>query len=64
MKDRNLEGSGPPSRFSRRRFLAPQRSDGDWFLDRAATCAGGPGNVPPSDKINMAFIGVGAQGLR
>jgi len=25
---------------------------------------GGPGYVPPSDKINMAFIGVGAQGLR
>jgi hypothetical protein len=25
---------------------------------------GGPGYVPPSDKITMAFIGVGAQGLR
>ena len=25
---------------------------------------GGPGFVPPSDKVNIAFIGVGAQGLR
>ncbi len=25
---------------------------------------GGPGYVPPSDKVNIAFIGVGAQGLR
>jgi predicted dehydrogenase len=25
---------------------------------------GGAGHVPPSDKINLAFIGVGAQGLR
>jgi hypothetical protein len=25
---------------------------------------GGAGYVPPSDKINMAFVGVGAQGLR
>ena len=45
------------------------------FLGRAATAAvglsivprhvlGGPGHVPPSEKINVAFIGVGAQGLR
>jgi predicted dehydrogenase len=25
---------------------------------------GGAGYVPPSDKVNIAFIGVGAQGLR
>ena len=25
---------------------------------------GGAGHVPPSDKVNLAFIGVGAQGLR
>src|SRR5262249_469818 len=25
---------------------------------------GGPGYVPPSDKVNIAFIGVGSQGLR
>src|SRR5207247_2081744 len=25
---------------------------------------GGGGNVPPSEKINIAFVGVGSQGLR
>ncbi len=45
------------------------------FLDRAGSAAvgltivprrvlGGPEYVPPSDKVNIAFIGVGAQGLR
>src|SRR5262249_10730225 len=45
------------------------------FLDRAAAAAigfsivprrvlGGAGYIPPSDRINIAFIGVGAQGLR
>src|SRR5215472_12845218 len=47
--------------ISRRRFLAAA----------AATCTivprhvlGGAGQVPPSGKINVAFIGVGSQGLR
>jgi predicted dehydrogenase len=47
--------------ISRRRFLAAT----------AATCTivprsvlGGPGQVPPSGKINIAFIGTGSQGLR
>src|SRR5262249_16059743 len=44
------------------------------FLGRVATAAGlaivpchvlgGAGYVPPSDKVNIAFIGVGSQGLR
>src|SRR6516162_2870971 len=45
------------------------------FLDQAATAAigfsivprrvlGGAGYTPPSDRVNIAFIGVGAQGLR
>ena len=45
------------------------------FLETAATATaaltivprhvlGGPGVVPPSDKINLAYIGVGTQGLR
>jgi predicted dehydrogenase len=49
------------SGISRRRFLAAA----------AATCTivprhvlGGAGQVPPSGKINVAFIGVGSQGLR
>src|SRR5271166_5167907 len=48
--------------ISRRRFLATAA---------AATCTivprhvlGGAGQVAPSGKINLAFIGVGSQGLR
>ncbi len=56
--------STPPTtpQISRRRFLAAAT---------AATCTivprnvlGGPGQVPPSGKVNIAFIGVGSQGLR
>lgn len=53
-------GSSNP-KMSRRSFLAAA----------AASCTivprsvlGGPGQTPPSGKINLAFIGVGAQGLR
>jgi predicted dehydrogenase len=64
MKNR-IHSDGPlESRLSRRKFLG-----------RAATAAaglsivprhvlGGPGYLPPSDKVNLAFIGVGSQGLR
>ena len=44
------------------------------FLERSATTAavtlvsrhvlGGPRHVPPSDKINVAYVGCGTQGLR
>jgi predicted dehydrogenase len=51
---------------------APTRRD---FLKNSATAVagfsilprhvlGGAGFIPPSDKVNIAFIGVGAQGLR
>jgi predicted dehydrogenase len=50
-------------RMSRRKFLAAAAA--------AATCTivprhvlGGAGQVSPSGKINLAFIGVGSQGLR
>src|SRR5690242_16440769 len=50
-------------RMSRRKFLAAAAA--------AATCTivprhvlGGAGQVPPSGKINLAFVGVGSQGLR
>src|SRR5579863_3197278 len=53
-------------------FGAVSRRD---FITQTATAAlgfsivprrvlGGAGFVPPSDKVNIAFIGVGAQGLR
>ncbi len=63
MVNQNHSRGPSPDAFSRRTFLG-----------RAATVAsltiiprhvlGGAGYVPPSDKINVAFIGVGSQGLR
>src|SRR5467141_3277462 len=64
MKDRNPAGSAPASRFSRRRFLGQSAATAIGFSIVPRHVLGGPGYVPPSDKINMGFIGVGAQGLR
>ena len=58
----------PPNSFrtrslSRRAFLT--RSAGAVaFSIVPRNVLGGVGYVPPSDKVNVAFIGVGAQGLR
>lgn len=64
MKDQNPAGSSPASRFSRRKFLGHSTAAAIGFSIVPRHVLGGPGYVPPSDKINMAFIGVGAQGLR
>src|SRR5882762_7516694 len=64
MKDRNPAGSSLPSRFSRRKFLGQSAATAIGVSIVPRYVLGGPGYVPPSDKINMAFIGVGAQGLR
>jgi predicted dehydrogenase len=62
MKKTSASAPSTTPEISRRRFLAAAT---------AATCTivprnvlGGPGQVPPSGKINIAFIGVGSQGLR
>jgi predicted dehydrogenase len=48
---------------SRRRFLGTAAGAAG-FCIVPRRVLGGPGHVPPSDRINMAFVGVGAQGLR
>jgi predicted dehydrogenase len=50
-------------RLSRREFLA-QSATAAGFSIIPRHVLGGSGYVPPSDKVNIAFIGVGAQGLR
>lgn len=47
---------------SRRRFLAAAAAATCTIVPRSVL--GGPGQVAPSSKINIAFIGVGSQGLR
>src|SRR5215475_3222732 len=54
----------PATSISRRDFLARSASAAVAFSIVPRHVLGGSGYVPPSDKVNMAFIGVGAQGLR
>ena len=54
-----LEGS-----ISRRKFLGQSAAAAVGFTIVPRRVLGGTGYVPPSDKVNIAFIGVGAQGLR
>src|SRR5215472_11403766 len=49
---------------SRRHFLGKSAGAALAFSIVPRHLLGGPGFVPPSDKVNIAFIGVGAQGLR
>jgi predicted dehydrogenase len=50
--------------LSRREFLAQSATAAAGFSIVPRHVLGGSGYVPPSDKVNIAFIGVGAQGLR
>jgi predicted dehydrogenase len=52
------------SGISRRDFLEKTASAAVGFSIVPRHVLGGTGFVPPSDKVNIAFIGVGAQGLR
>jgi predicted dehydrogenase len=49
---------------SRRKFLSHGAAAAMAFSIVPRHVLGGVGFVPPSDKINMAFIGTGSQGLR
>src|SRR5690348_10440170 len=52
------------SGVSRREFLGKTAAAAAGLTIVPRRVLGGPGYVPPSDKVNIAFIGVGAQGLR
>src|SRR5438105_11115909 len=49
---------------SRREFLGAAGATAAAFTIVPRHVLGGPGQIPPSAKINVAFIGVGSQGLR
>ena len=52
------------SGVTRREFLGKAASVAAGITIVPRRVLGGPGYTPPSDKVNIAFIGVGAQGLR
>lgn len=50
--------------ISRRDFVSQTAAAAVGFSIVPRHVLGGLGHIPPSDKVNIAFIGVGAQGLR
>jgi len=60
-----LPSHGSVERYvSRRKFLGQAAAAAVGFSIVPRRVLGGAGYVPPSDKVNIAFIGVGSQGLR
>ena len=64
MKDHLPSDSSAVSAVSRRDFIAKTSAAAVGWTIVPRRVLGGVGYVPPSDKVNIAFIGVGAQGLR
>ena len=60
----NEEKAGTTKSISRRDFVSQTAAAAVGFSIVPRHVLGGLGHVPPSDKVNIAFIGVGAQGLR
>jgi len=57
-------GLRAPGSISRRKFLGQTAAAAIGLTIVPRRVLGGTGYVPPSDKVNIAFIGVGAQGFR
>src|SRR6267378_8218378 len=64
MKIENHADGSFEKRLSRRKFVGQGAAMAMAFSIVPRHVLGGPGFVPPSDKVNIAFIGVGSQGLR
>src|SRR5207253_913318 len=64
MKTTQPGDTKPDPPLSRRKFLEQGAGAALALSVVPRHVLGGPGYVPPSDKVNIAFIGVGSQGLR
>src|SRR5258707_13369071 len=64
MKTENHADRSFEKRLSRRKFVGQGAATAMAFSIVPRHVLGGPGFVPPSDKVKMAFIGGGSQGLR
>ena len=64
MKNQLPSGAVSTHSVSRREFITQSATAAVGFSIVPRHVLGGPGFVPPSDKVNIAFIGVGAQGMR
>src|SRR5215831_11253421 len=64
MKNRLGSANLSTASVSRRDFVSQSAAAAIGLTIVPRRVLGGAGYVPPSDKVNVAFIGVGAQGLR
>ena len=58
------EKASKPKSIKRRKFIAGVTAASVGFSIVPSYVLGGPKYVAPSDKINVAYIGLGTQGLR
>jgi len=64
MENPSYSGEASKNTFSRRTLLRRAAATVAGLTIVPRHVLGGPGYVPPSDKVNIAFIGTGSQGLR
>src|SRR6201987_6296584 len=64
MKNRPQSSKSAERSLSRRKFLAQTAAAAAGFTIVPRRVLGGANYVAPSDKVNIAFIGVGSQGQR
>jgi len=57
-------GNPAPKKINRRKFISNVAAVSAGFTIVPAHVLGGRNHIPPSDKINVAYIGLGTQGLR
>src|SRR6516162_266501 len=64
MENSSYSGEASKNTFSRRTLLRRAAATVAGLTIVPRHVLGGPGYVPPSDKVNVALIGTGSQGLR
>jgi hypothetical protein len=62
MKQQKEQGFGAESKISRRHFLQKSTTAAAIFTIIPRHVLGGQGNTSPSDKLNIAGIGIGGMG--
>ena len=62
MKNKKKNQQASESKMTRRDFLGAASTTAAAFMIVPRHVIGGPGFVPPSDKLNIACIGVGGKG--
>jgi predicted dehydrogenase len=63
-KSEKISPAETSKQITRRKFLTAAATTAAGLTIVPRRVLGGAGYVPPSDKVNIAFIGVGAQGMR